>query len=187
MARIERIADDLVVIDVHYNQTPQVIGSYLLLGERPALIETGPTSTLETLLAGVREAGVDPRDLRAVAVTHIHLDHAGGAGTLARRVPQLEGYVHPAGAPHLIDPARLVASARRLYRDGLQRVFRGGSPAPRGGRPRGEPGGPPAEKPPAGARRAGRRRVRRRHHRAAACGDPAGDRTPGWSGRKRPV
>src|SRR2546428_11316056 len=130
MARIDRIADDLVVIDVHYNQTPQVIGSYLLLGERPALIETGPTSTLETLLAGVREAGVDPRDLRAVAVTHIHLDHAGGAGTLAQRFPELDVYVHPVGAPHLIDPARLVTSAGRLYGDALHRLFGDGAPVP---------------------------------------------------------
>src|SRR5256712_11283396 len=130
MARIERIADDLVVIDVHYNQTPQVIGSYLLLGERPALIETGPTSTVETLLAGVREAGVEPSALRAVAVTHIHLDHAGGAGTLAQRFPELEVYVHPVGAPHLIDPARLVASATRLYGDALHRLFGDVAPVP---------------------------------------------------------
>src|SRR5256712_13759250 len=108
MARIERIADDLVVIDVHYNQTPQVIGSYLLLGERPALIETGPTSTLETLLAGVREAGVDPRDLRAGAVTPIHPDHAGGAGTLPPRFPHPEVYRHPGAAPHPTAPARPV-------------------------------------------------------------------------------
>src|SRR2546425_12443496 len=105
MARIERIADDLVVIDVHYDQTPQVIGSYLLLGERPALIETGPTSTLETLLAGVREAGEDPRGLRAVAVTRIHLAHAGGARTPAQRFPGLDAYVLPAGGPHPIGPA----------------------------------------------------------------------------------
>src|SRR3989442_14809039 len=111
MARIERIADDLAVIDVHYNQTPQVIGSYLLLGERPALIESGPTSTVDTLLAGVREAGVDPRDLRAVAGTHIRLDHAGGAGTLARRAPPLGGGGHPAGRAHLSGPARPVAPA----------------------------------------------------------------------------
>src|SRR5207245_5375289 len=106
MARIERIADDLVVIDVHYDQTPQVIGSYLLLGERPAFIETGPTSTLETLLAGAREAGVDPRDLRAVAVTHIHLDHAAGAATLAQRLPPLDACVHPVCASPLIYQVR---------------------------------------------------------------------------------
>ena len=130
MAQIERIADDLLAIDVQYNHTPQVISAYLLLGERPSLIETGPTSTAETLLAGVTEAGVDPRDLRAAAVTHIHLDHAGGAGTLARRFPQLQVYVHPAGAPHLIDPARLVASAARLYGDALQRLFGEVAPVP---------------------------------------------------------
>src|SRR2546422_11699123 len=105
MARIERIADDLVVIDVHYNQTPQVIGSYLLLGERPALIETGPTSTLETLLAGVRAAGVDPPDLRGGGGTPIPPDHPGGAGLLSQRVPQPHGYGHPAGAPPPIPPA----------------------------------------------------------------------------------
>src|SRR5947209_17851783 len=99
MARIERIADDLVVIDVHYDQTPPVIGSYLLLGERPALIETGPTSTLETLLAGVREAGGDPRDLGAAAVTHIPLDRAGGAGTLAQPFPELDVYGSSVGWP----------------------------------------------------------------------------------------
>lgn len=130
VARIERIADDLVVIDVDYNHTPQVISSYLLLGERPALVETGPTSTVDTLLAGVRAAGVDPRDLGAVAVTHIHLDHAGGAGALAQQFPQLDVYVHPVGAPHLIDPARLVASAGRLYGDALHRLFGDVVPVP---------------------------------------------------------
>jgi len=123
MAQIQRIADDIVLIDVHYSQTAQVIGCYLLLGDVPALVETGPASTVDTLLDGVRQAGLDPARLRAVAVTHIHLDHAGGAGVLARRFPHLKVYVHPVGAPHLIDPERLVASARRLYGDDLDRLF----------------------------------------------------------------
>jgi len=130
MAAIEQIADDLFVIDVHYNRTAQVIGCYLLLGDRPALVETGPTSTLETLLDGVRQAGVDPDDLQAAAVTHIHLDHAGGAGALAQRLPSLHIYVHTVGAPHLIDPARLVASAARLYGDDLPHLFGDVVPAP---------------------------------------------------------
>lgn len=123
MARIQHLADDLILIDTYYNQTPEAVGVYLLLGERPALIETGPASTVDTLLEGIRAAGVDSQDLQSVAVTHIHLDHAGGAGELVRRLPHLHVYVHPIGAPHLVDPARLVTSARRLYGDDLSRLF----------------------------------------------------------------
>src|SRR2546428_2814394 len=96
MARIERIADDLVVIDVHYNQTPQVIGSYLLLGERPALIETGPTSTLETLLAGGRAAGGGPPRLRG-----------GGVGPNPPHPPRRGRVIFPPVPPGV----RLLASA----------------------------------------------------------------------------
>jgi len=123
MTRIERLADDLVLIDTHYANMPGAMGSYLLLGERPALVEVGAASTLETLLAGVQAAGLDPRDLRAVAVTHIHLDHAGATGALVKRYPHLDVYVHPLGAPHLVDPSRLIASATRLYGDDLPRLF----------------------------------------------------------------
>src|SRR3989304_541959 len=87
VARIQRLADDLVLIDTDDQRSPESIAVYLLLGDRPALIETGPASTVETVLQGVRAAGLDPRDLQAAAVTHIHLDHAGGAGTLAQRFP----------------------------------------------------------------------------------------------------
>lgn len=123
MPRIERLADDLILIDTDYNQTPQAIGVFLLLGDPPALIETGPASTADTLIDGVRAAGVDPQDIRTVAVTHIHLDHAGAAGTLAQRYPRLHVYVHPVGAPHLVDPGRLTASAGRLYGEGLERLL----------------------------------------------------------------
>ncbi len=123
MARVQRLAPDLVLIDTDYRKKAESIAVYLLLGDRPALIETGPASTVETLLEGVREAGLDPRDLQAAAVTHIHLDHAGAAGTLAQRLPHLHVYVHPVGAPHLADPARLLASARRLYGDALEPLF----------------------------------------------------------------
>lgn len=117
------VADDLVVIDTMYNGTPEAIAAYLLLGRRPALIETGPASTVDAVFAGMREAGVEPETLAAVAVTHIHLDHAGGAGTIAARLPQVQVCVHTLGAPHLIDPTRLLASAQRLYGDDLPRLF----------------------------------------------------------------
>ncbi len=131
MARIDHLAGDLILIDTDYSHTPEAIGVYLLLGERPALIETGPASTIETLLDGIRAAGLDPGDLQAIAVTHIHLDHAGAAGTLVTRFPHLDVYVHPVGAPHLIDPARLLASARRLYGDALERFMGETIPLPR--------------------------------------------------------
>lgn len=123
MSSITRLADDLILIDTHYVDTPEAIGVYLLLGQRPALIETGPATTVEHVVEGIREAGLDPTDLQAVAVTHIHLDHAGAAGTLAQRFPHLQLYVHPVGAPHLVDPSRLMASAARLYGNELPRLF----------------------------------------------------------------
>ncbi|MDI6771376.1 MAG: MBL fold metallo-hydrolase [bacterium] len=132
MPAIERLADDLVLIDTGYCRTPAAIGVYLLLGERPALVETGPDSTVEVVLEGVRAAGLDPSDLRAVAVTHIHLDHAGAAGALLRRLPHLDVYVHPLGAPHLVDPSRLITSARRLYGDDLDTLLGEPEPVPAG-------------------------------------------------------
>lgn len=130
MSSIRRLASDLILIDTGYSGTPEAVGVYLLLADRPGLIETGPASTAGAVVAGIRAAGVDPRDVQTIAVTHIHLDHAGGAGTLAQRLPNAQVYVHPIGAPHLIDPSRLLASAGRLYGDDLQRLFGETLPVP---------------------------------------------------------
>ena len=130
MAHVEQLDRDLFVIDTYYNRTPQAIGVFLLTGDRPALIETGPASGVDSVLDGILAAGLRPEDLRAVAVTHIHLDHAGAVGTLLRRYPTLEIHVHPVGAPHLVDPSRLIASAGRLYGDALGRLFGAVDPTP---------------------------------------------------------
>jgi glyoxylase-like metal-dependent hydrolase (beta-lactamase superfamily II) len=82
------------------------------------VIDPGPTSCLETLLEGLGD--VEPR---ALLLTHIHLDHAGAAGTLAKRFPELLVYVHESGAPHLKDPAKLLESATRLYGDDMERLW----------------------------------------------------------------
>jgi glyoxylase-like metal-dependent hydrolase (beta-lactamase superfamily II) len=106
------------LLDHHFRGSPGVIASYLIADNGAlTLIETGPASTLETLLAGIRQAGFDPEDIERVVVTHIHLDHAGGAGSLLRVLPRARLYVHPVGAPHMIDPAKLMASATRIYGD----------------------------------------------------------------------
>ena len=89
------------------------------------LIDPGPESALATLVDAV---GDDPP--RALLLTHIHLDHAGGAGSLVRRWPQLEVYVHERGAPHLADPRALLESARRLYGDDLDRLWGEVAPVP---------------------------------------------------------
>lgn len=130
VAHAQQLDHDLFLIDTHYNETPQAIGVFLLTGARPALIETGPAARVETLLDGIQDAGLRPEDLRAVAVTHIHLDHASATGELVHRFPHLEVYVHPMGAPHLADPSRLLASAGRLYGDHLGPLFGQVRPVP---------------------------------------------------------
>ena len=116
-------------IDLLYRGVSRVIASYLVMGpDGPVLVETGPGSTLETLLAGLNDHGVAPRDIRHVLVTHIHLDHAGAAGWWAKQGATV--YVHPFGAPHLIDPSKLIASATRIYKDEMETLWGDILPAP---------------------------------------------------------
>jgi glyoxylase-like metal-dependent hydrolase (beta-lactamase superfamily II) len=104
-------------IDVVHRGREKVIACFEVDG---ILVDPGPQSTEETLLAGL--AGVQPR---ALLLTHIHFDHAGAAGALVRRWPDLEVYVHERGAPHMVNPERLVASAARLYggEEGLRETW----------------------------------------------------------------
>jgi len=78
---------------------------------------------LEPLLASIREAGFDPQDVTHILATHVHLDHAGAAGSLVRRLPKAQVYVHSKGAPHLIDTSKVVASAARIYGDRMQPLW----------------------------------------------------------------
>src|SRR6266550_3137017 len=99
-------------IDLHHLGRERIIASYLLdTDEGPALFDCGPSTTIGALKAGLAE--------RSLSLSHIHLDHAGAAGTLVREHPALQVHVSPIGAPHLVDPSRLEKSARRLYGDTL--------------------------------------------------------------------
>jgi glyoxylase-like metal-dependent hydrolase (beta-lactamase superfamily II) len=111
------------LIDLQHLGRSRVIASYLLLGDEPALVDCGPTSCLDGLEAGLATHGLAVEDLRHLVLTHIHLDHAGAAGALVRRNPGLRVYVSEIGAPHLVDPARLEASVRRLYGDDFDRLW----------------------------------------------------------------
>lgn len=123
---VPRVQDlgGVVLIDTQHMGYRGTVGVFLLPGPGGtfALVESGPGSTLETLLAGVREAGFEPERLTAVLVTHIHLDHAGAAGTLARRF-DAEVYVHENGAGHLLEPERLLGSAARIYGDQMEELW----------------------------------------------------------------
>lgn len=128
---VRQLESDLYIIDHHFQGVPGVIASYLLTGSQGlTLIETGATPTIETLLSGVREAGFDPEDVIQLAVTHIHLDHAGSVGVLMRRLPRTRLLVHPIGAPHMIDPAKLMASATRIYGDRMEELWGEVAPVP---------------------------------------------------------
>ena len=104
--------------------------AYLVEGPAPVLIETGSRSSLPSLMAELEESGVGASDLAGVILTHIHLDHAGGVGDVARSFPEATVYVHPAGARHLADPARLVSSAARVYGDLLDGLYGRLEPTP---------------------------------------------------------
>ena len=122
-ARIWEEAPGVTRID-HGWGGPGFIASYLIAdGGELALVEAGPASTGDALLAGIRAAGHDPAALTHILLTHIHLDHAAGAGQLAQIAPRAAVHVHPLGAPHLADPSRLLASAGRLYGDRMQEMW----------------------------------------------------------------
>src|SRR4051812_18389906 len=100
------------LIDVKHLGRDRVIGAYDIDG---VVVDPGPASTVETLLSEVEP--------RALALTHIHLDHAGATGVLVKRFPELRVYVHERGAPHLIDPSKLLKSAGQLYGDDMDRLW----------------------------------------------------------------
>jgi len=125
------LAPGLWCLDLDFQGHPGVIAAFLLTGRQGhTLIETGPGSSLAALERAVAAAGARLEDVTQLVVTHIHLDHAGAAGTLLRRLPHARLFVHPVGAPHLIDPAKLLASAARIYGDRMDTLWGAFEPCP---------------------------------------------------------
>jgi len=122
---------DLDPIDLHHQGAERVIGSYLLeTAAGPTLFDCGPSSCVDRLKEGLGERGLELADLRHLLLSHIHLDHAGAAGVLVREHPALQVHVSEIGAPHLVDPSRLEASARRLYGDTFDALWGELAPVP---------------------------------------------------------
>ena len=110
---------------VHYVDTgmydvPEYGSVYVVDAERPALVDTGIGARYETILDAMGEVGIAPEDLEVIAITHVHLDHAGGVGYLVEECPNATVYVHEIGAPHLVDPTRLWEGTKQAVGDQVQ-------------------------------------------------------------------
>ncbi|MDQ3385142.1 MAG: MBL fold metallo-hydrolase [Actinomycetota bacterium] len=125
-----RIGDGVLQIDTLLGGWERVTAGYLIEGPAPVLVETGSQSSVPALLAALDGIGVSAGDLAGVALTHIHLDHAGGVGDVARAFPKATVYVHGKGARHLADPSRLVASAEQVYGSLLDSLYGRLDPTP---------------------------------------------------------
>jgi glyoxylase-like metal-dependent hydrolase (beta-lactamase superfamily II) len=125
-----QIGPGVTEVDTLLGGWERVTAGYLIDGPMPLLIETGSQTSVPALLATLKDAGVGPHDLAGVAVTHIHLDHAGGVGDVARAFPNATVYVHPKGARHLVDPGKLVRSAAMVYGELLDSLYGRLDPTP---------------------------------------------------------
>ena len=118
------LASGLSYFDLEFERRPGIIATVVVHDSGGvAIVDPGPSSTLPTLRATLGAAGISMRDVRAILLTHIHLDHAGATGTLVRQHPGLRVFVHEKGAPHMASPEKLVASAARLYGDAMDRLW----------------------------------------------------------------
>jgi glyoxylase-like metal-dependent hydrolase (beta-lactamase superfamily II) len=124
------VADGVIELDTLLGGWQRVTAGYVIEGDAPVLVETGSQSSVPVLLAQLDALGLGPDDQAGVVVTHIHLDHAGGVGDVARAYPKATIYVHPKGARHLVDPTRLVDSAARVYGPLLDSLYGRLDPTP---------------------------------------------------------
>ena len=128
MSVLDALPDGVTGIDTHMGGASEITAGFLLAGERPALVETGPAKVASVVAEGVTRAGVAPEDLGWIVLSHIHLDHAGGVGDLVRTFPNATVVVHPFGAGHLVAPERLLASSARVYGELMDTVYGGLTP-----------------------------------------------------------
>ncbi|GAB3899415.1 hypothetical protein GCM10027612_59300 [Microbispora bryophytorum subsp. camponoti] len=123
MDNVTPLGGDVYEIDTRMAGYSGITAGYLILGDRPCLVETGTSTSAPVVRDALSSLGVGPDDLATVVVTHIHLDHAGGVGDIASFYPSAEIVVHEKGARHLADPSRLMASAKMVWGDKLDVLF----------------------------------------------------------------
>lgn len=123
MTSVQQIAPNFYCIDTHDLGREQRTSSYLLIDEKIALIETSASPSVPYIMEGLQKLNIAVEDIDYVIVTHIHLDHAGGAGLFLQSCPNAKLVVHPRGAAHMIDPSRLIRSAKGVYGAEFDRLF----------------------------------------------------------------
>jgi glyoxylase-like metal-dependent hydrolase (beta-lactamase superfamily II) len=131
MGEMQTLAAGMSYFDLNFQGESRVIACAVIQGPGGvAIVDPGPSSTLPVLRRHLADAGMSLDDVTTILLTHIHLDHAGATGTLVRENPRLRVYVHEVGAPHMADPAKLIASATRLYGDAMERLWGEIAPVP---------------------------------------------------------
>ena len=125
-----RLDDHVYLIDVETGGIENFIASYVLKGKQAAIIETGPTSSIPNLIAGLKTLKVGLDDVAYVAVTHIHLDHGGGVGTVLKSLPNAKVIVHPVGAPHLVNPQKLWQQSVEVQGKQIADLYHAPEPVP---------------------------------------------------------
>jgi glyoxylase-like metal-dependent hydrolase (beta-lactamase superfamily II) len=114
---VTKIEEQIYLVDVEPARIENFIASYVLKGDAVAIVETGPTSSIPNLLLALEKLNIKPSEVAYVAVSHIHLDHGGGAGTLLRHLPKATLIVHPRGAPHLVNTEKLWQQSRQVLKE----------------------------------------------------------------------
>jgi glyoxylase-like metal-dependent hydrolase (beta-lactamase superfamily II) len=115
MPRLTKFADGITAVDTEYVR-PQMDASHVIVSDgRAAIVDTGPNTAVPLILAALDELGIERDAVQWLFLTHVHLDHAGGAGQLLRELPRATAVVHPRGAPHMLDPSKLIEGTRAVY------------------------------------------------------------------------
>ncbi|MEC0033319.1 MBL fold metallo-hydrolase [Bacillus cereus] len=123
MESIEKLSSQLYIIDDYDFQLAQRTGTYVLLGDDITLIETCASPSVPLILNGLKELNIALDAIKNIIVTHVHLDHAGGAGFLMTKCPNATLFVHSRGARHMIDPTKLIQGAKAVYGESFDKLY----------------------------------------------------------------